>query len=97
MFDQFFESFRKASESSLQAQQDLLKSWQLQWPPSAFGSAAATDWTDVQKRWLEGRGVDTAALSDTAILSANTGSQVFLRANLRFADAMEDLTFEISM
>lgn len=52
---------------------------------------------DAQKRWLESRGVDTEGMSDTAILSANTGSQVFLRANLRFADAMEDLAFEISM
>ena len=59
-------------------------------------NTAAVDF-EAQKHWLEGRGVDTAALSDTAILSANTGSQVFLRANLRFADAMEDLTFEISM
>lgn len=57
---------------------------------------AAVDF-DAQKRWLEGRGVDTSVMSDTAILSAITGSQVFLRANLRFADAMEDLTFEISM
>ena len=50
-----------------------------------------------QKAWLESRGVDTESMSDTAILSANTGSQVFLRADVRFADAMEDLTFEITM
>lgn len=50
-----------------------------------------------QKRWLESRGVDTSAMSDTAILSANTGSQVFLRASVRFADAMEDLDLEITM
>lgn len=54
MFDQFFESFRKASESSLQAQQDLLKSWTQQWPSTPFGSAASTEWSDAQKRWLEG-------------------------------------------
>ena len=54
MFDQFFESFRKASESSLQAQQDLFKSWTQQWPTTPFGSGATSDWTDVQKRWLEG-------------------------------------------
>ena len=52
---------------------------------------------DAQKAWLESRGVDTESMSDTAILSANTGSQVFLRADVRFADAMEDLTFEITM
>lgn len=52
---------------------------------------------DAQKAWLESRGVDTESMSDTAILSANTGSQVFLRADVRFADAMEDLIFEITM
>ena len=52
---------------------------------------------EAQKAWLEGQGVDTESMSDTAILSANTGSQVFLRADVRFADAMEDLTFEITM
>jgi hypothetical protein len=52
---------------------------------------------DAQKAWLEAQGVDTESMSDTAILSANTGSQVFLRADVRFADAMEDLTFEITM
>ena len=52
---------------------------------------------DAQKAWLESRGVDTESMSDTAILSANPGSKVFLRADVRFADAMEDLTFEITM
>lgn len=59
-------------------------------------SQASVDF-DAQKAWLEARGVDTDTMSDTAILSANTGSQVFLRADVRFADAMEDLTFEITM
>ncbi len=52
---------------------------------------------EAQKAWLEQHGVDTDSMTDTAILSANTGSQVFLQAQVRFADAMEDLTFEISM
>ena len=52
---------------------------------------------DAQKAWLEAQGVNTESMSDTAILSANTGSQVFLRADVRFADAMEDLTFQITM
>ena len=50
-----------------------------------------------QKSWLEGRGVDTGSMSETAILSANTGSQVFLTAQVWFADAMEDLCFTITM
>ena len=59
-------------------------------------SQASVDF-DAQKAYLESMGVDTESMSDTAILSANTGSQVFLRADVRFADAMEDLTFEITM
>ena len=59
-------------------------------------SQASVDF-EAQKAWLESRGVNTETMTDTAILSANTGSQVFLRANVRFADAMEDLTFEINM
>lgn len=59
-------------------------------------SQASVDFA-AQKAWLESRGVDTERMSDTAILSANTGSEVFLRADVRFADAMEDLTFEITM
>src|SRR5689334_20919883 len=55
MFAQLFDSFRKASESSLQAQQDLFKRWVQQWPSQPLGSNAATsEWTDAwQKRWLE--------------------------------------------
>ena len=59
-------------------------------------SQASVD-LEAQRAYLEGQGVDTDGMSDTAILSANTGSQVFLRADVRFADAMEDLTFEIAM
>ena len=32
MFDQVFDSFRKASETTLQAQQDLFHQWMSQWP-----------------------------------------------------------------
>lgn len=52
---------------------------------------------DAQKQWLEDNGISTEEMSETAILSANTGSLVFLKANVRFADAMEDLTFRITM
>lgn len=36
-------------------------------------------------------------MKDSDILRANTGSQVFLEANLTFCDAMEDLSLMISM
>jgi hypothetical protein len=54
MFDQSFETFRKATESSLQLQQDLFKYWVQQWmtPPSNMGASA--DWArTIQKRWID--------------------------------------------
>ena len=50
-----------------------------------------------QKSWLESQGTDTSDMKDADILRANTGSQVFLEANLTFCDAMEDLSLMISM
>lgn len=32
MFDQVFDNFRKATETTLQAQQDLFRQWMTQWP-----------------------------------------------------------------
>lgn len=55
MFDQVLENIRRASESSVQMQQDLFKHWAQQWlaaPPGAAG--ASTEWgRTFQRRWLE--------------------------------------------
>jgi hypothetical protein len=61
MIDQVFDSFRKASESTMQMQQELFKQWTNQWTtaaPSVPGvPAAPAAWTEqahtFQKRWLE--------------------------------------------
>jgi hypothetical protein len=58
MFDQLFEGLRKASEFTLQAQQDMFKQWAqvpAQWPSPPLNTATASlEWTDtVQKRWRE--------------------------------------------
>ena len=50
-----------------------------------------------QRSWLESQGTDTSDMKDADILRANTGSQVFLEADLTFCDAMEDLSLMISM
>ncbi len=54
MDDQIFDTFRKASESSLQMQQEILKHWTERWAGSA--SQAQTPSSEasqqVQKRWL---------------------------------------------
>ena len=50
-----------------------------------------------QRSYLESKGTDTSDMKDADILRANTGSQVFLEANLTFCDAMEDLSLVIAM
>jgi len=53
--DQMFESFRKASESSMQMQQEMVNQWTHQWgsvPLNAAGVSA--EWMQkLQKRWIE--------------------------------------------
>lgn len=55
MYDRLFEGFRKASESTLQMQQDLFKSWTQHWlsaQPDTLGVSA--EWgRALQKRWIE--------------------------------------------
>jgi hypothetical protein len=55
MFEQIFDSVRKASESSVQLQQEMMKQWTQHWmamPSQAAGGP--TDWgRGFQKRWAE--------------------------------------------
>ncbi len=60
MFDQVFENFRKASETTLQAQQDLFHQWMSQWPTfpidplAAPGASAVSDQVQsFRKQWTE--------------------------------------------
>jgi hypothetical protein len=54
MFDRLFEGFRKASESTLQMQQDLFKSWTQQWLSTQPDTTGASEWGRAfQKRWFE--------------------------------------------
>jgi hypothetical protein len=55
MFAQLFESFRKASETTLQAQQDLFRQWVQTWPSVPLQANGATgEWSEaVQKRLHE--------------------------------------------
>jgi hypothetical protein len=54
MDDQLFDSFRKASESSLQMQQEILKHWTERWAASAPQTPNVSSEANqrVQKRWL---------------------------------------------
>lgn len=53
--------------------------------------------TESQKSYLQGKGVDITTLSDQQIKEYNTDSEVFAMANVKFLDAMEDLTFGVYM
>ena len=51
---------------------------------------------EAQKAWLSEK-YDISEWSDAQIRQAKTGSQMFMMANVAFADAVEDLKFGISM
>jgi len=56
MFDQVLDNFRKASESTMKMQQELLKKWMGQWPTPPLadsGTAWAEQVQTFHKRWLE--------------------------------------------
>lgn len=50
---------------------------------------------DGQREYLKQKGVDVNNLSEQAVKEENTGSRVFLRANISILDAMEDMDLEI--
>jgi hypothetical protein len=62
MFEQVFDSFRKASETTLQAQQDLFHQWMSQWPRFPMDSAAPAgkDVVTEQARSFQKQWADTA-------------------------------------
>jgi hypothetical protein len=55
MLEQLFEGLRRASESSVSAQQEVMKQWIQQWPSTSLSSAQSTveRSSALQKRWLE--------------------------------------------
>jgi len=57
MFDQILQNYRTATETTMQFQQMLLRSWTQQWPPGFGVSIPMTNWPDqarnVQKKLTE--------------------------------------------
>lgn len=52
--DQMFESFRRASVSSLQLQQEMFKQWTGQWPWAVNTAGGSVDWIQqLHRRWAE--------------------------------------------
>lgn len=48
-----------------------------------------------QSDYLQSKGIDISKLSEQQIKEYNTGSKLFVKAQVKFLDAMEDLYFEI--
>jgi hypothetical protein len=57
MFDQILESYRRATESTLQVQQMMLKTLTTQWPQIPGGFTPASEWSDqiqtAQRKWAD--------------------------------------------
>lgn len=51
MFEQLCETFRQASSSTLQAQQEMFRQWLQQCPPVAAPGAPSA-WAEQQQRWF---------------------------------------------
>ncbi|MCM1212912.1 MAG: phage tail sheath subtilisin-like domain-containing protein [Lachnospiraceae bacterium] len=62
----------------------------------SFDNSVTVD-VEAQRTYLESKGIDTSGMDDIAIAKANTGTKVFLRSNVKFVNAMEDLTMGVSM
>ena len=63
---------------------------------SSYDNVVSVD-VEAQRTYLEGRGIDTSEMDDIAVASANTGTRVFLTSNIKFVNAMEDLTMGVNM
>ena len=52
---------------------------------------------DQQVKYLKSIGVDTSEMNEQQIKEANTKDKVFLMANIKLVDAMEEISLEINL
>ena len=52
---------------------------------------------DKQVKYLKSIGVDTSEMNEQEIKEANTKDKVFLIANIKLVDAMEEISLEINL
>src|SRR4051794_686977 len=88
MFEQIFEGFRKASESSILAQQEMLKQAMQQWPTASIGavSSAIERNSSFQKRWVESA-VETWERHRELLDSTARAALQFIEQSARVSDA----------
>lgn len=88
MFEQMFEGFRKASESSILAQQEMLKQWAQQWPTASLNAASSAIErnSSFQKRWIESA-VETWERHRALLDSSARACLQFIEESARISDA----------
>lgn len=52
---------------------------------------------DAQETYLQGKGVDTSAMTEQGIREADTGTNVFLALSVKPVNAIEDITIQITL
>lgn len=60
------------------------------------GQSSVSIDTDAQRTYLAAQGVDVSRLSESEIRQADTGDKVFLLANVRLLDAIEDVQITVN-
>lgn len=63
---------------------------------SSYENTVGVD-VEAQRTYLESRGTDTSEMDDIAVAKANTGTKVFIKSNIKFVNAMEDLKMSVNM
>ena len=98
MLDQLFDTFRKASESSLHMQQDMFKYWTQQWSGASNGAAAGNtgEWSkNYQKQVVDLLNKQREALDSAFKAGIQLIEQTFRASEAKSPDdyrrTMEDL------
>ena len=83
MLEQLLDSLRRASQSTIQGQQQLFNQWLQQWPgASAAGSGQPTEWPQtLQKQWLESLGDTLNRQRELLDSSYRKGAQLIEQAS----------------
>jgi hypothetical protein len=99
MFDQVFESLRKATEATVEAQQELFKKWISLWPATPSYPLAGGDVQLFQKRWAEAVQEQLRRQRQIAETQFKTGLQniekAFQLGQARTADELRARTREL--
>ena len=63
----------------------------------AKGKSTVSIDLQAQENYLKAKGIDTESMNEQDIKEANTGSKVFIAANISILDAIEDIDIQIAI